>query len=105
MKPGRVIGTVTLHSGHPAFRGGRWLLVAPLGPEELQSPDAGTVAAGWTPVVYDRLGAGPGDLILYVEGSEATQPFDEPIPLDALCVALLDRVTFQPPSATPATAL
>jgi microcompartment protein CcmK/EutM len=55
------------------------------------------VSNGWTPVVYDNLGAGLGDEILYVEGTEATQPFDSPIPLDAINVALLDTFQFETP--------
>ena len=35
MKPARVIGTVTLSRAAPQFRGARWLLVGPMGPEEL----------------------------------------------------------------------
>ena len=37
------------------------------------------------------------DHILYVEGSEATQPFDGPIPLDAISVAIIDNHEFDPP--------
>jgi microcompartment protein CcmK/EutM len=49
-------------------------------------------------VAYDDLGAGVGDEVLYVEGAEAMQPFDRPIPLDAITVALLDTYSFTPPS-------
>jgi microcompartment protein CcmK/EutM len=49
-------------------------------------------------VVYDKLGAGLGDEILYVEGAEATQPFKDPIPLDAISVAILDQYFYQPPA-------
>lgn len=97
MKPGRVLGTVTLCHGDPQFRGGRWLMVGPLGEDELTGKNPDGVSMQSTPVVYDRLGAGVGDVILYVEGAEATQPFDHPIPLDAITVALLDTYTFEPP--------
>lgn len=99
MKAGRVIGTVTLSQGAPQFRGARWLMVSPMGKEELSGRNAGMSNAS-TPVVYDRLGAGVDDEILYVEGAEATQPFDEPIPLDAISVAILDNFKY----ATPADA-
>lgn len=95
MKPGRVIGTVTLSQGAPQFRGARWLMVSPMGREELSGLNPGLSQAS-TPVIYDNLGAGVGDEILYVEGAEATQPFDHPIPIDAISVALLDRVSFAP---------
>ncbi|WP_269522852.1 EutN/CcmL family microcompartment protein [Coraliomargarita parva] len=97
MKPARVIGTVTLSHAAPQFKGARWLLVGPMGPDELSGKNPDGVAEGWTPVVYDKLGAGVGDPILYVEGAEATQPFDFPIPLDTINVALLDKYTYQPP--------
>jgi microcompartment protein CcmK/EutM len=97
MKPGRVIGTVTLHAGHPAFKGGRWIVVSPLGPDELSGRKPDGNGSGSTPIVYDNLGAGVGDAILYVEGTEATQPFDEPIPLDAINIALLDAYSYEVP--------
>ena len=101
MKPARVIGTVTLSRAAPQFRGARWLLVGPMGPEELSGRRPGGVAEGWTPVIYDDLGGGVGDAILYVEGAEATQPFDRPIPIDAINVALLDRYYFEPAETPP----
>ena len=97
MKPGRVIGRVTLSHAAPQFRGARWLVIGAMGPEELSGRNAEGVADGWTPVVYDNLGAGLGDPILFVEGTEATQPFDFPIPLDAINVALLDTYHFNTP--------
>jgi microcompartment protein CcmK/EutM len=96
MKPGTVIGTVTFSTLAPQFKGGNWLVVSPMGTEELTGQRAYGQAS--TPVVYDRLGAGVGDQILYVEGAEATEPFPDPIPLDAINVALLDRFEFQPPA-------
>lgn len=97
MKPGRVIGTVTLSQGAPQFRGARWLVVSPMGKEELIGKNAGLSQAS-TPVVYDKMGAGIGDEILYVEGAEATQPFENPIPLDAISVAILDNYAYEPPA-------
>jgi carbon dioxide concentrating mechanism protein CcmL len=96
MKPGKVIGHVTLSQAAPQFRGARWLLVSPQGPAELTGVNASGISHYSTPVVYDNLGGGLGDDILYVEGAEAAQPFDQPIPLDAISVALLDRISFEP---------
>lgn len=98
MKPGKVVGKVTLHAGDPAFRGARWLLVSPMGPEELDGRNPGGVSQNSSPVVYDNLGAGMGDDILYVEGAEATQPFEHPIPIDAINVALLDHTQYAQPA-------
>ena len=58
MKAGRVVGTVTMSDAAPQFRGARWLLVCPMGAEELSNRNE--YGSGWTPVVYDRLGAGVG---------------------------------------------
>ncbi|EDY82167.1 hypothetical protein VDG1235_1787 [Verrucomicrobiia bacterium DG1235] len=96
MKIGTVIGTVTFSHLAPQFRGGKWVMVSPMGSEELTGKR--TYSQASTPVVYDKLGAGVGDQILYVEGAEATQPFPYPIPLDAISVALLDSFQFSPPA-------
>lgn len=96
MQVGNVIGTVTFNMLAPAFKGGQWLIVSPMGTEELTGRRDYSQAS--TPVVYDRLGAGVGDRILYVEGGEATLPFPHPIPLDAINVALLDSFQFLPPA-------
>ena len=98
MKPGRVIGKVTMSHAAPQFAGARWLVVGPMGADELSGENSDGICDGWTPVVYDNLGAGLGDPILYVEGAEATQPFDYPIPLDAINVALLDTYKFKTPT-------
>lgn len=96
MRPGSVIGTVTFNEIAPQFKGGAWLLVSPMGTEELTGKRAYGQAS--TPVVYDKLGAGVGDQILYVEGAEASMPFPQPTPLDAINVAILDSFEFSPPS-------
>ena len=98
MKPGKVIGTVTLGVRDPAFRGGRWVVISPMGEEQLTGKNRSDVSSVWSLVAYDDLGAGVGDEVLYVEGAEAMQPFDRPIPLDAITVALLDTYSFTPPS-------
>tara|TARA_B110000285_G_scaffold117825_1_gene133514 strand:- start:2277 stop:2582 length:306 start_codon:yes stop_codon:yes gene_type:complete len=98
MKPGKVIGTVTLGVRDPSFSGGRWVVISPMGEEELTGKNRSDVSSAWSLVAYDDLGAGVGDEVLYVEGAEAMQPFDRPIPLDAITVALLDTYKFTPPS-------
>jgi len=98
MKPGKVIGTVTLSIAAHQFKGGRWLVVSPQGQEELTGANKTGISQASTPIVYDNYGAGVDDDILYVEGAEATQPFKERIPLDAINVAILDRIQFTPQS-------
>lgn len=100
MKIGKVIGNVTLSHADSGFRGGRYILVAPMGAPELTGENPGGFSDAWTLVAYDNLGAGVGDDILYVEGAEAMQPFDYRTPLDAISVALLDTYKYQPPVAS-----
>ena len=100
MKPGKIIGTVTLGVRDPAFRGGRWVVISPMGEDELTGENKGDVSTAWSLVAYDNLGAGVGDAVLYVEGAEAMQPFDRAIPLDAITVALLDSYQFTPPTGS-----
>ncbi len=70
-------------------------MVCPMGADELSNKNE--YGSDSSPVVYDKLGAGVGDAILYVEGAEAMQPFDYPIPLDAITVALLETYKYTPP--------
>jgi hypothetical protein len=37
-----------------------------------------------------------GQTIGYVEGREAAQPFDQPIPIDAINAALVDDIFYNP---------
>lgn len=97
MRLGHVIGTVTLSRQDPAYRGGRFLLVKPWTAAEFASPAGEPDAAGAGLVVYDRLGAGVGQVVGFTEGSEAARPFSEPPPVDAYCAAIVDEVFYQPP--------
>ena len=47
-------------------------------------------------MVYDDLGGGIGDTIAYVEGREAAMPFPEPSPVDAINLAIVDQINYQP---------
>lgn len=98
MRVGRVIGNVTFSDADPAYRGGRWLVVSPVPKADFRTPDqARPVSADPSLVVYDNLGAGTGDVVGFVEGAEATAPFPDPIPIDAICVALIDQLDYRPP--------
>ncbi|TVP75456.1 MAG: ethanolamine utilization protein EutN [Puniceicoccaceae bacterium] len=99
MKVGKVIGNLTLSHADSGLRGGRFVVVAPQGIDELSGKNANGLSDAWTLVTYDNLGAGVGDDILYVEGAEAMQPFDYRTPLDAISVALIDRYQYKPPTA------
>lgn len=81
-----------------AFKGARWLVVNPLVAEQLNT--ACDIEPGLTKlpslVVYDNLGAGQNDIVGFVEGAEATAPFDGPTPVDAITVAIFDQISHQP---------
>ena len=96
MKVGRVIGRVVLSDHVPELVGARWLLVSPQGRQELESPQSEAWSLQPSPVVYDNLGAQPGDLIGYIEGGEATYPFESPMPIDAYNCCLFDQVSVNP---------
>jgi len=101
MRVAQVIGRVTLSLQDPSFKGGRWLVVHPLDAAQCngacQRPPA--LSAQASLIAYDHLGAGVGDMVGIVEGAEATAPFDFPIPIDAITVAIFDSLSYQPPSA------
>lgn len=100
MKMGRVIGRTVFSQQDPAYRGGRFLLVSPMGREELLrglEDESAPVSSAPSLVVYDNLGASTGDVIGFVEGAEATMPFAEAIPIDAYNTAIFNRLNYQPP--------
>jgi carbon dioxide concentrating mechanism protein CcmL len=98
MKLGSVIGRVTLNRVIPELEGARWLLVSPFTREHFQrgSDTPSGLSADPTLVVYDNIGGGVGQTIGYVEGREAAMPFDKPTPVDAINVALVDQVVYEP---------
>ena len=99
MRVAPVIGRVTLSIQDPSFKGGRWLMVNPLDAGQFNDAcrDAPALSAQSSLVVYDGMGAGDGDIVGIVEGAEATAPFDYPIPIDAITVAIFDSLSYQPP--------
>src|SRR5216683_2058193 len=98
MKLGTVIGRVTLSAVTPELKGARWLVVSPFTREHFQSGTETPPGLSKDPslVVYDALGGRVGQTIGYVEGREAAQPFDQPPPVDAINVALVDEILYQP---------
>jgi microcompartment protein CcmK/EutM len=98
VKLGSVIGRVTLSKAIPELTGARWLIVSPFTREHFQRGAETPVGLSKDPslVVYDALGGGVGQTIGYVEGREAAQPFDQPIPIDAINAALVDDIFYNP---------
>ncbi len=92
MRIGTVIGRITLSARHPRLSGERLMLTLPWTDKTFGDP------ARFAPsiVVYDDLGASPGQRIAISEGREAACPFPEPTPVDAYCAALIDNIFHQP---------
>ncbi len=98
MKMGTVIGRVTLSVTDPALEGARWLVISPFTREHFQRGTETPPGMSKDPslVVYDDLGGGVGQTIGYIEGAEATAPFDNPTPIDAINAALVDEIFYTP---------
>ena len=98
MKLGTVIGRVTLSRSVDLLKGGRFLVVSPLSREQYARGLEKAAGMGNDPslVVYDNIGGGVGDVIGYEEGREAAQPFDVYPPIDAINVALVDEMYYNP---------
>jgi len=101
MRIAQVIGRVTLSLQDPSFTGGRWLMVNPLDAGQFHGAcqHAQALSAQPSLIAYDNMGASDGDIVGIVEGAEATAPFDFPIPIDAITVAIFDSLSYQPPAA------
>lgn len=102
MRIGQVIGKVVMSEQEAAFKAARWLIVHPLEAAQFnracqKAPTSLTKQS--TVVVYDNLGAGQDDIVGFVEGAEATAPFDDPTPIDAITVAIFDTIHYEPYTA------
>jgi len=98
MKLGAVVGRVTLSRCVEPLRGGRFLIVSPFAREQYERGLDAPVSFGKDPslVVYDDIGGNVKQVIGYVEGREAAQPFPQPTPVDAINVALVDEMFYSP---------
>jgi ethanolamine utilization protein EutN len=98
MRLGTVIGRVTLSKTIPQFKGGRWLVISPFTREHFQHRHELPVGLSRDPslVAYDSLGGGVGDSVGFSEGREAAMPFEQPTPVDAITVAIIDDVFYSP---------
>lgn len=90
MRIAEVIGTVTLSRVHPTLMGARWIIGVPYSLKALRAEGRGD---GEDVVMFDNLGASPGDRVGFSEGGEAAVPFSpEKKPVDAFCACILDQV-------------
>jgi len=80
---GRVVGTVVSTQKEPRLTGLKFLVVRNLGLD-------GQEAAGFV-VAVDMVGAGTGEVVLYVRGSSARQStLTDQRPVDAAIMAIVD---------------
>lgn len=91
MRTCRVIGTVTLSRRSAELPPAQLVIAQPQGLETLSE---GRQPTAEPLVALDQLGAAVGEEIAVSEGREAAMPFHpQPVPIDAYCAAILDRVT------------
>jgi ethanolamine utilization protein EutN len=83
MRLGRVIGRVVATRKDQGLHARKLLLVQPL--------DAALVPRGRSLVVIDSVGAGPGEVVFWVRGREASYPFlPDATPADATIAGIVD---------------
>jgi len=82
---GKVIGTLVSTRKIEAFQGVKFLIVQPL--------DENLAPKGTPLVACDSQQAGPGQIVTYIGGREATLPLPVPFnPADALITSIVDAV-------------
>ncbi len=80
---GKVVGTIWGTVKYPGLEGAKMQLLQPL---TAQGKKTGDPIA-----VVDTVGAGPGELVLYVTAYEAVIPFHrDMVPIDASIVGIVD---------------
>jgi microcompartment protein CcmK/EutM len=93
---GIVRGAVVLSVKDPALEGTRFLVVEPIVPEALAARDGG--GGGKALVVADHLAPAVGQMVAFVEGREAANPYwPGRAPVDAYCSLIVDTFGYQPP--------
>lgn len=94
MRFGKVIGRVVLSQTMDALAGARWLVVKPLSRAQFKDTESKESSNEPSLVVYDKLGAGSGDIVGFTEGGEAMLPLPYGTPVDAYCALIVDRINF-----------
>lgn len=85
---GRVIGTIWGTAKYPGLEDAKMQLLQPL---SAQGKSTGAPLA-----VVDTIGAGPGELVLYVTAYEAVIPFHrDMVPIDASIVGIIDSLDYK----------
>lgn len=94
MKFGKVIGRVVLGQTLDALAGARWLVVKPLSRAQFKDANSKESSSDPSLVVFDKLGAGEGDIVGFTEGGEAMLPLPWGTPVDAYCALIVDRINY-----------
>jgi len=96
MRMGVVRGHVVLSLVVPELKGTRLLLVEPITAASLAGdPSAG---GGKTLVAADHLAPAEGQIVGFVEGREAANPFSPGLaPVDAYCSLIVENIDYHPP--------
>ncbi len=91
-----VRGQVVLNLAVEPFRGLHLVIVEPVTAANLA---AGNGKGGGTPLVaVDPLGAAEGQMVAFVEGREAANPWwPKHAAVDACCAVIVESVDFRPP--------
>jgi microcompartment protein CcmK/EutM len=93
---GIVRGTVVLSVKDASLEGTRFLLVEPIVSAALAARDGS--GGGKALVVADHLGPAVGQMVAFVEGREAANPYwPGRAPVDAYCSLIVDTYGYQPP--------
>jgi ethanolamine utilization protein EutN len=96
MRLGYVRGNVVLSLSIPALEGTRLLIVEPVNAVNLAA--ANGQGGGKQLVVADHLSPGEGQMVGFVEGREAANPYwPESAAVDAYCACIVQNVDFKPP--------
>lgn len=96
MRLGIVRGSVVLSAAVPALRGTRLVIVEPVTAGNLGLNNG--LGGGKAVIAADQLGPGVGQMVGFVEGRTAANPFSPvDVPVDAYCALIVDQIDFQPP--------
>jgi ethanolamine utilization protein EutN len=87
MQLARVIGNVVATVKNPTLEGRKLMVIQPLS----TAADGRLRAAGKTLVAIDSVGSGPGELVFWCRGKEASFPFEgSDVPTDCTIIGIVD---------------
>lgn len=96
MRLGIVRGSVVLSEAIPSLRGIRMVIVEPVTAANLELNNG--LGGGKALIAADQLGPGVGQMVGFVEGRTAANPFSPvDVPVDAYCALIVDEIDYQPP--------